>query len=172
VWKGQEVVAFLEQHFNSHRAQSLGYRLECEELLRERAWQRPWFGWGGWNRGRVYDEYGNDLAVTDGRWIIALGDRGLVGLLALFAALLLPPLRFASLFPPWRWSEPAVAPVAAAAIAVLIFSIDSLLNAGIDHLFPFMAGGLIGLNPKHFAAREAVRANRASRLRPRLETAV
>ena len=40
---------------DTDRADSLGTRFYYEHLLLDRAWQRPWFGWGRFGRGRVYD---------------------------------------------------------------------------------------------------------------------
>jgi len=69
------------------RAQSLDFRFRNEDVLLERARLRPWLGWGSWGRPRVCDADGRDLAVTDGAWIITLGNRGAVGLLAIFGVL-------------------------------------------------------------------------------------
>ncbi len=73
------------------RAQSLQYRLDNEEILLTKARQRPLFGWGSWGRNRVYDQKtGKDISVTDGRWIIVMGEFGWVGFLAEFGLLALP----------------------------------------------------------------------------------
>jgi hypothetical protein len=77
---------------SADRAQSLGFRFENEDLLLARAQLKPWFGWGGYGRSRVFDEYGNDISVTDGAWIIVLGDGGAVGLVSIFGLLLFPAL--------------------------------------------------------------------------------
>jgi hypothetical protein len=72
------------------RAASLQFRFDNEDLLLEHARERPVFGWGGWNRNRVFSETGGDLTTTDGAWIIAMGVRGWVGYLAQFGFLALP----------------------------------------------------------------------------------
>ena len=87
---GWEPMVDAARLMSDDRARSLEGRFVNEDLLMTKAFQRPMFGWGGWGRNRVYDEYGKDLTVTDGRWIIELGQRGFVGLLSLFALLLLP----------------------------------------------------------------------------------
>jgi hypothetical protein len=82
---------------STDRAASLKTRLDNEEILLARASERPVFGWGRWGRNRVYDdETGQDMSVTDGRWIITLGGFGIVGFLAEFGLLLLPIVRAAS----------------------------------------------------------------------------
>src|SRR5262249_6438367 len=93
-WEGGGVVRDVKENLGSDRAQSLEFRLHNEDRLVKRALERPAFGWGGWGRARIFDEDGKDTTVTDGLWIIALGDRGFTGLVALGAALLLPAVRF------------------------------------------------------------------------------
>lgn len=72
------------------RAQSFQFRLDNEHLLIQRAMEKPAFGWGGYSRQRVYDEDGEDLTVTDGLWIINLGQGGWVRYLAFFGILVAP----------------------------------------------------------------------------------
>jgi hypothetical protein len=72
------------------RAQSFQFRLDNEHLLTERAMEKPSFGWGGYSRQRVFDERGRDLTVTDGLWIITLGQGGWVKYLAFFGFLTAP----------------------------------------------------------------------------------
>ena len=57
-------------------------------MLLERASQRILTGWGRYGRNRVYDpDSGNDISVTDGRWIITLGQFGIIGFIAEFGLL-------------------------------------------------------------------------------------
>lgn len=72
------------------RASSLAFRLENEAMLLERVAEKPVFGWGGWGRWRIFDEKGNDLTVSDGAWIIVLGERGWFGYISFFGMLTLP----------------------------------------------------------------------------------
>jgi hypothetical protein len=78
------------------RAESLQIRFTNEEQLLHRASHRFFFGWGRYGRNRIYDEYGNDVSYTDGRWIITMGDFGFIGFLAEFGLLALPIFRAAS----------------------------------------------------------------------------
>lgn len=81
------------QSLNQTRLQSFEYRLRNEDILLERAKEKPVFGWGGWGRSRVYDpDTGRDLSVTDGIWVIEMGTRGWIGYLAVFGLLTLPVL--------------------------------------------------------------------------------
>lgn len=72
------------------RGHSLEYRLTNEEILLEKANERPSFGWGIWGRSFVYDETGREISVTDGYWIIILGVGGWIRYVAEFGLLCLP----------------------------------------------------------------------------------
>ncbi len=142
-WSGDSVVKLAES-VSEERAASLAYRFEAEELLAERAMQRPLLGWGGWGRSRVYDESGRDLAVTDSLWIITLGQKGLVGLISLSTVLLIPPLLLAWRVPSRLWIDPVVAPVAMLSLIALLYMYDNLANAMVNPIFIIVIGGVSG----------------------------
>lgn len=75
---------------SEERASSLEFRFDNEDDLLARAAEKPLFGWGGWNRSRVVNEFGVDTTVADGLWIIVLSQRGWVGYISFFAILTLP----------------------------------------------------------------------------------
>jgi hypothetical protein len=169
-WSGEGVVEAVSENLGADRAQSLDFRLRNEDRLIGRALERPVFGWGGWGRARVFDERGRDTTVTDGLWIIALGDRGFVGLAAVGAVLLLPAVRFVVLFKPESWSRGDVAPLAACAVVLVLWGLDSLMNAGFNHFYLILAGSLAGLNPA--TVRGAVARAPARRRRRRVRGGV
>jgi hypothetical protein len=78
--------------FSQDRTASLAFRFENETLLVERALQRAWFGWGGYDRARIFSSWGQDISVTDGHWIIILGSNGIVGFVGAFGMLVAPVL--------------------------------------------------------------------------------
>ena len=81
----------LASSISADRAASLNTRLENEETLLARANVKPLFGWGGWGRSRIFDQFsGRDLSITDGTWVIAFGVSGWVGYLATFGLLTWP----------------------------------------------------------------------------------
>lgn len=84
-----QIVATIEA-VSPARAQSLEFRLDNEDQLLDRVWEKKWTGWGGWARDRVYNERGRDLTVSEGRWIQTLGQQGWIGYLGLFGLLILP----------------------------------------------------------------------------------
>ena len=144
------------------RAQSLEYRFDCENLLIDKAVQQPVFGWGGWGRSDVYREPDmpwRKKVVTDGLWIIYLGNKGFVGLTLLYMAMVLPAALFIWRFPPRLWADPRLAAGSLAAVLLGLYVIDCLLNAFPNMIYIVLCGGLMGLEPK---AQLITRADRRS----------
>ncbi len=124
------------------RAQSVSFRIANEQLLVNKALQRPWLGWGRWGRSRIYDEDHNDISVTDSLWVIALGVTGILGLGAFALMMLVPTLLLMRRFPARRWNHPAIAPAAGLALGTVLWIVDCLLNSMTSPLFPAMSGAL------------------------------
>jgi hypothetical protein len=73
---------------SANRALSLKVRFDNEDTLLKRASERTLFGWGGFGRNRVYgEEDGRDHSLTDGRWIVTMGNYGLIGFVTEFGLL-------------------------------------------------------------------------------------
>lgn len=144
LWDGTNLISLITNVAGESRAQSLELRFHNENQLTARAFEKPFFGWAGWGRARVYDRYGKDISVTDGQWVIAVGQNGLVGLAAFTATLLLPVWLTLKRFPIRHWSHPQVAPAAAMAMVLIIYMVDNLLNAMINPVFMLAAGALAG----------------------------
>ncbi len=140
-----EVISFITQLFGEERASSLGFRFQNEEILGNKARLRFLFGWGDSGGNRVYNEYGDDVSVTDSLWIIAFGVNGIVGLTSLFGSLLLPVIVFCFKYPARTWSNPKVAPAAVLGIALTMYVFDCVLNAMTNPIFTLIAGGISGL---------------------------
>jgi len=151
------IEAFITKTLNAERAQSLAFRLENEELLSEKARQRPIFGWGGWGRARVYDDYGKDISVTDSLWIIAFGNQGAFGLVTLFSTMIVPSfLLCTSRYPPKVWAHPLAAPAVCVAVVTVLFALDCVLNAMPNPIFTLSSGGIAGLVLKPEPLRKRV----------------
>lgn len=140
-WSGRPLIAFAEA-ISDERAGSLQVRLDNEDLLAEKAWERPVFGWGGWGRNRVYDDDGRDMTTTDGLWIITLGQKGLLGLGSLYTMLLLPVALLVSRVRAAHIASVENAPVIVTGVLIVLFACDSLFNAMPNPLFVMAAGGL------------------------------
>lgn len=85
----EELVLKLAEH-KPDRALSLGFRFDMEEMVLDKWIERPWFGYGGYGRGRVFDEEGHNITVLDSAWIIAVSKAGILGFSWLFLMLLAP----------------------------------------------------------------------------------
>ncbi|MEG3921585.1 O-antigen ligase domain-containing protein [Microcoleus sp. T3_A4] len=159
-FSSQDVVAFINQIFGEERAASLKFRFDNEEILGEKARQRFMFGWGDSGGNRVYNEFGDDISVTDSLWIIAFGINGAVGLVSLFSSMLLPVIVFCLFkYPARTWSNPKVAPAATLGVALSMYVFDCVLNAMTNPIFALIAGGISGLVLK---APESLKAKKTS----------
>ena len=125
------------------RAASLGTRLTNEEQLMEHASQRFLFGWGRFGRNRVHNDYGDDTSITDGAWILTIGQFGLIGFLAEFGLLALPVFRAASVVRNTKSTRDGIF-LAALSLIVAINIFDLLPNAGLIPWTWLLAGALLG----------------------------
>jgi hypothetical protein len=126
----------LSDSADAERSESLAFRFTNEDLLLAHARQRALFGWGSYGRNRVFNEDGTDIAVTDGLWIILLGESGAVGFLSAFGLMLLPVLQTGRALRNVR-SESDRRLLASFALLIALNWADSLPNA--------LSGGLIML---------------------------
>jgi hypothetical protein len=127
---GHGLVQFVRM-IHEDRARSLEFRIRNDNLLMDHALNRPLFGWGQWGGNRVTDEWGKDV-VTDGLWIILLGQYGIYGLGSLTLALMLPGLALWQRLRGDQWRLPSVGPTAALVCFANAYVIDSLVNATIN----------------------------------------
>jgi len=170
VQQQEQTLAVITQITNEERAASLKTRLDAEQLLGERARKRIIFGWGTWNRNRVYEynRFGEpiDVAPTDSFWIITFGTKGLVGIFSSTAAMLLPVVVLCGWrYPPHLWFNPKVAPVIVVAVVVTLYMADNLVNSMFNPVFPLASGGIAGLvlqgvERGRIIARSSLSANR------------
>jgi hypothetical protein len=141
-----QLVGGLSQIFPEDRVASLAFRLNNEELLVNRAQDHMLFGWGGWGRSRAINPETGRLTIQDSLWVLAFGENGIVGLISLFTAMLLP---VAALFwlryPARTWSNPKVAPAAVLALMLLLYVVDCILNAMVNPIYILACGGIAGL---------------------------
>ena len=121
------------------RAHSLAYRLDSEQVLLEKANERPIFGWGGWGRSRAYDNDGRDAAVPDGAWIIWLGLGGWMKYISIFGL-----LSWGSLQLFWQRGKNIDKVSVGLALALTVNLIDLIPNSGITPITWLLAGALCG----------------------------
>ena len=144
-----QIAASLGGVIPQERIQSLEFRFNNEELLADKAREKIVFGWGGWGRNKVYgynwDDELVDISVTDSLWIIAFGEKGLIGLSSLFLSFFLPVIGFVKRYPTAYWLNRKVAPAAVLAVIIVLYTLDCLFNAMINPNFILACGGIAGL---------------------------
>jgi hypothetical protein len=148
-WDGSEVVQ-LASRISKDRAGSFQFRLKNENVLVEKALERPVFGWGSWGRNHVFDDFGNDLTITDGMWVIELGQHGLMGMVSLYAVFLLPLAKLLVRTPFGRLFSSALAPALSLGIIVVLYAIDCLPNAMPNPILMVAAGAVVGCTTSIF----------------------
>lgn len=130
--------------FSQERAQSLKFRFDQENQLIAHAAQRFYFGWGRYGRNRVYSEdSGKDESITDGQWIITLGQFGLVGFCAQFGLLALPVFRASRALHRVSSARERLL-LATLALIVALALIEQLPNASVTAWTWLLAGALLG----------------------------
>jgi hypothetical protein len=125
------------------RAESIATRFKNEDELLDRAAQRPLFGWGRSGRSRLYDEGGSDVVVSDGRWIITMGQFGIFGFIAEFGLLTLGVFR---VFKSIGYAEGLRERVFLSSIGLIVALnvVDLLPNSSITPFTFLLAGALVG----------------------------
>jgi len=126
------------------RAASLEFRFDSEEILLDRAQERPVLGWGGWGRNLLYDP-GSLIIITipDSRWIIVFGTFGWVGYLSQMGLVALPLILMA-----WnsrKMDDRTLSPLIGPLCLMLGFSmVDMLLNDTLVPMTLLMIGAILG----------------------------
>lgn len=161
-WSARDAVDLAGRLIDSDRAQSIDFRLRNEDMLADKAMERPLLGWGRWGRGRVFSESGKDISTTDGAWIIALSGGGLLSLAAQLLVVLTPALAVLRVIPARRWGNPRLAAMAALLVWLLLWGVDNLANSMLSPLFP-MAAGALGTLYLQARAVQGLRSRRPAR---------
>ena len=152
-------IAEISADFSSDRGASFQTRVDNEEMLLEKAAQKPLFGWGTWGRDRIYmadwsGKFDIDVSITDGTWIIILGTFGWAGYISTFGLLTFPTARAFH-----RRKQFAQFPVYVALLAVLVVNLlDLLPNSSMSPVTWFAAGILAGFMP---AAKKILKTSRS-----------
>ncbi len=140
-WVPVEEISELANKINEDRAASFDVRVHNENILLERAEEKPFFGWGGWGRNEVYDpETGRNIVIIDGLWIIFIGTFGWIGYVTRFGILTFPILALL------MKGRKETLPVASCGLSVVLAAnlIDLLPNATQSPITWLIAGSLLG----------------------------
>lgn len=134
-------ISRLASMYSVQRSVSFNVRVENEEALLAKVQQRPLLGWGSWGRNRIYStESGRDLSLTDGYWIIILGQGGWLRFLCIFLLLTLPTVMLlrGSFIVDGRASVTALCVVLSANV------LDLMPNSTVSMITWLMAGTVLG----------------------------
>lgn len=139
--KNSDVLEYVSE-YSIERSQSLETRFDNEHILMEKALERPWFGWSGWGRNRVY-AYGKDITITDGKWVMEFGVYGTVGFV-FYYLMLIYPLFLALKQHKYIRDKKLQIHFVALAIILAIGIVDSVPNTGMMPIHLLLAGALLG----------------------------
>ena len=131
------------------RTRSFETRLRNEQLLLERAQQKPLAGWGGYARSRIHNEAGSDISLVDGAWIGRLGTRGWSGYVSFFGMFTLPMVWLLIL----RRRKPVPTVTSGLALMVGAILIELVPNATLSSVGLVAAGALTGFVLKESTTR-------------------
>jgi hypothetical protein len=170
LWYPDSLVRIAER-IDPERSKSLQGRLKQEEVLLDKAWRRPLFGWGSWGRNRMYDDVGESVTATDSQWIIVFGQQGLVGLISLGLCFAVPAILLW-----WRlklddWWSPRAAPAAVLAVCLTMYACDRLMNAMPNPIYHVMMGAVLSVALHAASVQRAARAHHPRHVRAGLALA-
>ncbi len=131
-----------------NRMLSLGFRLDNEDALLARAAEKPLVGWAGWGRQHVYNEFGQRLSISEGRWTQTIGATGWIGYIFFFGLLTCPAFIL--------FARRAAEGLPPATYAFLIITTGNLIymipNSTLTPVGMLVFGALAGLVQKRFSA--------------------
>lgn len=149
------------------RAESMRTRFDNEASLLERARERIWFGWGGFGRSLVYDQYGIPSSIVDGEWIGVMGYRGIIGFVGFYGLYLLPIFLAVRRLPMIRSTEHALL-LGGFALITTLLAIDTIPNAASNLPHFFWSGALAGATQGFLREDQKIRRDRKRQREERL----
>jgi hypothetical protein len=139
-----KITSIVANFVDEERVESLGIRLNQENLFGQKAWQRKILGWGGYGRGWPVDPATGEKMVRmiDSTWLIAFSTFGLVGLISFFCAMLLGPWHVFRLKKDKYPASILIFPVLLSLVVVL-FMIDALFNGMVNPVYILVSGAVL-----------------------------
>ncbi|WP_308515806.1 hypothetical protein [Sphingomonas flavescens] len=146
-----DLVSKVASSVSADRLASFDVRVENEDALLAKANEKPFLGWGGWGRNRIFDQWtGQDISVTDGGWIIYYGVFGWFGYLSLFG--LIAVASFRALKYIGKQMTPENLTRGGLALLMGVYVLDSIPN-GAQLTLIFIIAGSIASTAKEKASR-------------------
>jgi hypothetical protein len=140
LFPAHDIVTWLGQ-YAPDRAGSLDFRMTNEDLVLQRTLQRPWFGWGGFERKFIVDRDSGKFNILDGAWIITTADSGILGFIARYGLLTWPLWQALRQFK--RISDPIDRRLIATTALILAMVTVDLLPNGMFTYFPALFSGTL-----------------------------
>jgi hypothetical protein len=142
VFPDKEIISTIAE-YNTERAESMKTRYVNEEQLLTHALEKPFFGWSGYGRNRIFDESGKDISITDGKWVLQFGVYGAFGFV-FYYLMLLTPIYFALKYIRYIDNPKDQVYFALLSIFLAICIIDSVPNTNMGTMNWLFAGALMG----------------------------
>jgi hypothetical protein len=143
-WVPTKALVDLAGSYSADRAGSLAFRFENEDLVLHKAFERPFFGWGGFGRIFVLDPWtGDELTTFDGAWLITYTQSGVLGFVARFGLMVWPVWKAWRRIKRVRHKGDQIL-IGALGVTTAMVILDLLPN-GMFTYFPYLlAGALLG----------------------------
>lgn len=142
IFPTRTIINIAHSTMGPNRAQSLQFRFDNEDLVLTKGSEKLWFGWGGFARDHVYDDYlGKDLVIQDGYWLVVFGQTGLYGFVCTFSLILLPILVASKAIRRLRTRVDTTL-LSGLSVITAICAVNLLPNMSLPNLQLFFAAGL------------------------------
>jgi hypothetical protein len=143
IWDGSEAVAVV-QVVEQRSGDSLLGRMTQEQGYVKQALKRPFFGSGD-DRFMRDDQGDRMFRGIEAFWVISLGLHGLVSVVCIYVAFLVPAIVVICRIPRAAWVSPIVAPAIALVHVTAMYASDCLFNGHLNPVYVLALGGLSGL---------------------------
>jgi hypothetical protein len=143
-WFPTKTILQWAKSISEDRAGSMAFRFLNEDMALKRAFERPLFGWGGFDRIFVYNkETGEEISILDGAWLITYCASGVLGFVARFG-LLTYPIWYAYRRIRRVTNKSDQALIGGLALTTAMVSVDLLPNGMFTYFPHLLAGVLLG----------------------------
>jgi uncharacterized membrane protein YkvA (DUF1232 family) len=141
------LILTLTDMVGSARAASMAFRFTNEAQISERAMQRPWYGWGRFDRSAVYIwvyDQAKKATTVDGQWVVLLGGFGIVGFVGFFGTLFWTSLSLWLNLKKIKNKKDQVV-LAGLGVMFVVMQVDMIPNGYYDDMVMVLGGAILGL---------------------------
>jgi len=135
---------YMSSIFDQERVLSLLYRLNQEDLFSSKAMSHFFFGWGGYGRGWPIDPLtGDTIRFVDSLWVIVFSTNGFIGLVSFVTSMLIGPWFVLKEIDINNSVNEYTVDKILLSFIVVLFMIDSLINAMVNPVYILSSGALV-----------------------------